>query len=343
METVGILTLTGENNFGNKLQNYAVQELVESLGYQAETIRVSPSNYQRLYFFNAIKSWVPLCNNKANTMRRRKFFLFNKKFLKQNPKNIYYGSKNIQEVLKKYKYILFGSDQIWNTEFKSFSDIYLGYYSENSKNIAIAASFGKDTIDDDFITLFEGGVKNFKAISVREDRGVDLVEKVGGTAELLMDPTIALTPVNWQKIEKAIEVPKKYLVTYFLGKSDLNKIEKIANEKNLDVFEINSKSILGPDEFLYVIRNSEIVCTDSFHATMFAILFGKSFYLFNREDKYSKMNSRTETLLSTLGIQCVDIGEVKYVDCDVFNNSHIQENIDKERARIIDFLRENLL
>ena len=98
---------------------------------------------------------------------------------------------------------------------------------------------------------------------------------------------------------------KRYILTYFLGNlSDSRKkeISRIANEYDCEIINLLDKkdpfySCCGPSEFLYLEKNAFLICTDSFHSSVFAILYDRPFIVFNREDKLQNMNSRIANLL----------------------------------------------
>ena len=146
-------------------------------------------------------------------------------------------------------------------------------------------------------------------ISVREDRGKEIIQELTGRTdvEVLVDPTMLLNADEWDKVAKKPRELKndKYILNYFLGELSEernNEINRIAKENNCEVINILDKQSpfyqTGPSEFLYLEKNAFLICTDSFHSSVFAILYNRPFIIFDREDKEVKMNSRIETLIS---------------------------------------------
>ena len=344
---VGILTLTGDNNYGNKLQNYALQFVLEQLGHDVETIRVSDESYRitclkimlQLPFISILpkdrKKWV---------RRRRRFLSFNR-HIHQAPLRISksYHKEKIEKYLQPYDYILYGSDQIWNTEFATFSDIYLGVYKEKLQNIAISASFGKE-MQEDYKDLFSKGLKNFKALSVREEAGKDLIKELADReAEVLIDPTMMLSVKQWANVEKPVQHPAKYIVSYFLGNENKESVREIAREMKCEVVSANPDTMLGPGEFIYLIHHAEAVCTDSFHACVFSILYQTQFYVFDRSDGYSSMNSRISTLLNKMKISPKHKSGALYVSEEIFETKQIMDILENERKKFFAFLKNNMV
>ena len=121
-----------------------------------------------------------------------------------------------------------------------------------------------------------------------------------------------LTDKEWDKVSKKPSQlkSKNFILNYFLGElSEERKkaINKIANENNCDIINIMDKNDpfneCGPSEFLYLEKNAFLICTDSFHSSVFAIIYNRPFVIFERESKDEKMNSRIETLLTKLNIK----------------------------------------
>ena len=192
-------------------------------------------------------------------------------------------------------------------------------------------------------------------ISVREDRGKEIVEELTGRTdvEVLIDPTMLLTAEEWDRVSKKpehIRMPKKYILNYFLGELSENKkneIERIAKENNCEVINILDEKdpffTSGPSEFLYLEKNAFLICTDSFHSCVFAIIYNRPFIVFKRDDNTVSMNSRLETLLSKFNLQerYSEDGKItkKLLRCDYTEAYILLEN---EKTKSDMFLRKAL-
>lgn len=300
MKKIGIITIFDENNYGNRLQNYAVQEVLKALGFYVETIN-NVNIIKNINYFNKIQNVMP--------ERRERFLEFNKENMNITDEIIFHNEvpDNFHE---KYDYFIIGSDQIWNYKFEDrFSDFAFATFAPEEKRISFSASFGVSKVPEGNYKEYEE-LKNMKAISVRENVGEEIVEKITGRqdVQVLIDPTMMLSAEKWASVMKKPEKLKsnKYILKYFLGELSQEKnkeIEKFAKENNCDIIDVLDKNTFyatGPSEFIYLIKNSFMVLTDSFHSCVFSIIFNKPFLIFEREEKeeiLKDMNSRIDTLL----------------------------------------------
>ena len=300
MKKVGILTLFGEYNFGNRLQNYAVQQVLKKHGLDVETIKY------RLKDSNG-----PAINTEKDKNRLVKFKEFNKNITFAN-QTLYVDCDIPTNFGENYDYIAIGSDQIWNYSFSGFfSDKALGSFVPKHKKFSFAASFGVDYVPEKNTELYNTCQKylnDIKAISVREDAGKDIVEKITNRedVEVILDPTMMLTDEEWALMMKKPKNLKsnKFIVKSFLGnvsKEIWEELTRIAKENKCDIIDVSDKESpfydIGPAEFLYLEKNAFLVATDSFHACVFSILFNTPFIVFERQDSNKSMYSRIETLL----------------------------------------------
>lgn len=332
---IAIVTLFGMNNYGNRLQNYAMQVILERFGYCAETICEDIKNYKwyslKINLKYYIRKIVKRYNNDI-TIRQKRFLRF-EDYIRHSK----YGLRSIPDRIdfSSYKYVVYGSDQIWNTEFNSFSELYLGYYSNKEKNIAVSASFGTNDIEEEYLDLFKKGLENFKTISVRENRGKEIISKYTDIdCKITIDPTMALTKEEWMKVECKVFVPDNYILTYFLGRFpeiDFEDYQVISCEKD---------TANGPSEFIYMIHHANVVYTDSFHACVFSLIFGVPFYVFKRKGDFSSMMSRIHTVLEKLDICYVENKDYYYVSKEEVSKTQVKENIDLQKMYLENFLMD---
>lgn len=306
---IGILTLCGNDNCGNKLQNYASIYFLKKMGFDSETIWVTNP-----FKDNSLKQILRFLKRKIfdRTIyyKRSKYFLRFNKLL--NIKKTIIADCDIKKLHNYYDYFFVGSDQVWNPNSFDNEGIYFLEGSELKKNISFSASFGVADIPEKMKEWYFNGLNNFNYISVREDRGREIIEELTNKeAKVLIDPTMLLTSEEWNIISKK---PKnfdklnnnKYILNYFLGNlpEDRKKeIDRIAKENNCSIINILDKNdpfyYCGPSEFLFLEKNAFLICTDSFHSSVFAFLFDKPFIVFDREQSNKEnMNSRIETLIN---------------------------------------------
>lgn len=344
MKKAGILTLFGEYNFGNRLQNYAVQEVLKKYNLEVETIKYLLKDSQN-----------PIINNEIEENRLQKFKEFNKN-IKFAEDILYMDCPTPNNFAEEYDYIVLGSDQIWNYSFKSFSDKAFGSFAPKYKKIALAASFGVDYVPEKDSILYNTCKKyleDIKAISVREEAGKNIIKELTGRedVEVLIDPTMMILTEKWESIANKPEKLKsdKFIIKSFLGTVSEEielELDRVAKENNCDIIDISDKNSpffnVGPAEFLYLEKNAFLVATDSFHSCVFSILFNTPFVIFKRQDKVKSMYSRIETLMKKFEME-YRIFDGKITE-KVFKSdySKIEKTLNEEREKADKFLKEAL-
>ena len=307
MNKVGILTLYANNNFGNKLQNFAVQESLKKLGIETETIiyiTKGERNIQRDY-------------ETCSLSKLDAFKDFNKNIKFYN-KKLYMDKEPESDFGTDLDGFSIGSDQIWNYGWCDvFSPkVFADFANNNQKRISFAASIGISNApekESEEYKIFEENLKNLDCISVREDVAKDIIKEISGREDVyvILDPTMLLEKEEWENVMKKPEILKtdNFIVKSFLGNISneaLKEIEKLSKETGYEIIDISDEnspySDIGPAEFLYLEKNAKMVLTDSFHSCVFAILFSAPFVVFKREDNLTSMYSRIETLLNTFNL-----------------------------------------
>lgn len=326
---IAIITINGHNNYGNRLQNYAMQTFLKFFTENVDTIWcdekynyiVEKNETKKIYNIKYIINYL-LNRNDTRTFIKRHVYEsireYNiKKFSDKNI-NIRYDFGISNDLNNEYDYFIVGSDQVWNPFFwdfwnskKNYIKIRFLQFANKEKRIAYAASFGISEIPENYIDLFKINLKNMKAISVREKNGSKIIEKlIGKKVPVVVDPTILLSKEEWQKIELIPEWHhgEKYILTYFLGNPS-PIIENLAKKNGWKIYNLMDKSNLDlyasrVEEFVYLIEHAELVATDSFHACVFSILMNTPFLVINRQQKgVADMTSRIDTLLELFGFQ----------------------------------------
>lgn len=297
MKKIAIITIYDQNNYGNRLQNYAVQEILRKRKFEVETLR----NINIVNDINYLEYGL------SSSIQRRKCFEDFDKNIKLS-KDIIYHHDIPKDLGKMYDYFIIGSDQIWNYDFQDrFTSFVFAPFTEKDKRISLSASFGTDYIPKENIEQYKE-LNNLKAISVREDVGKEIVKQITNRedVEVLIDPTMMLEPKEWYNVMKKPEIytNKKYILKYFLGtvsKEQEKEIQRIADKYDCDIVDVmDEKSFynIGPGEILYLLNNTFFVVTDSFHSCVFSVLFNKPFVVFERKNASINMNSRIDTFLS---------------------------------------------
>lgn len=336
MKKIGIVTINDNNNYGNRLQCFALQEFIKKQGYEALNLNFNKGNLKE-YMKNIIKFIINYKGERAKNKRRKIFNKFNKKYIN------YYKGNGIKN--RDFSSFIVGSDQVWNPYFNTTNKNNFLTFAPKEKKNSYAASFGISKLPYACRQKYYEYLQDFKNISVREESGsriiVDLLDRKD--VQVLLDPTMLLEDNEWSKLAKKPRyIPKrKYILNYFLGELSIERkknINKFAEEHDceiINILDINSEYFIsGPSEFLYLEKNAELICTDSFHSTVFAILFNRPFIVFDREDKKASMNSRIETLLKKFKLENrIFYGTIseEFLNSD-YNVSEILEQ-EKEKSR----------
>ncbi|MBO6195199.1 MAG: polysaccharide pyruvyl transferase family protein [Bacilli bacterium] len=314
MKKIGIVTMIGNENYGNRLQNYATHFILKKYGNKPITIinNIRLNNYYS--FFTMLKKRISYLIHifliKRDGLEKERI----KKFKKFN-KNIDFTkichSVNTVKYLKCDYYIV-GSDQVWKPTYGRLSDMDLLKFAKDKRRISFSASFGIDNLPEEFKDRVKRELLKFKSISVREEAGKNIIKKVDNKikVDVLIDPTMMLTAKEWDKLIIKPDLfdklnGKKYILNYFLGNlsnSRKKEIERIAKEYDCKIINLLDRGdpfyTCGPSEFLFLEKNAFLICTDSFHSSVFAILFDRPFVVFDREQKgMDNMNSRIDTLI----------------------------------------------
>ncbi len=339
---VGIVSCYFKHNYGSMLQAYATQEILDELGIENETINIDLNKdfkkgkqkfyLSQLFNLSFIRSKLGMIKLKIDKklnhqlgkniqIRDKKYEEFRKKFHLTKPYKTY---RELNEQAKNYHSILVGSDQLW-LPVNIVADYYtLNWVPDNINKVSYATSFGISTIPKKYEKKYKKFLNRISHLSVREQDGVKLIKKITGkTANLVCDPTLLLDKSSWQKLEKKERIIKeKYILCYFLGKNKEHRkfAERLKKEtgyqivslnhadeyvKYSDIFADITPYNVGPREFLNLIHHAEWICTDSFHGTVFSLIYNKMFYSFRRYQSKSKMstNSRIDSLLEKVGLK----------------------------------------
>ena len=327
---IGIVSIFDNNNHGNRLQNYALQQVLREYADQVITIKNKPyfSKKSRLARMLPLAESV-FFNRVLGMKRRAKIVGFTRRHITTS-RGCYWYDKPEETVKPADQCDLYcaGSDQIWNPIIgRRGAFDYLGF-APAEKTFSYAASFGVDEIPQQYHQAVADGLAHVRHISVREDSGLAIVEKLAGRADaqVLVDPTMLLSTEQWDQVAvKPQGLPERYVLTYFLGQiSDERRASVCAKAEELDcaIVDLMDKNSpfyeIGPDEFVYMIGHAQMICTDSFHGSVFAFLYGRPLAIFNRQGQVHDIGGRLRTFVSKFSLEaCVAQGDlVPDVSCE---------------------------
>lgn len=317
MNKIATLTFQSAMNYGAVLQCYGLYRYLSNnfgetcvLDYHNEYI---DSLYVKPLFstiFSNPKSYI------SNSIR----YNFSKKknmkiesFCKNKiGLTIPYNKNNIEQSNKEFKYFVVGSDQVWNPLIISDDNNYfLQFVNSNNIKCSYAASIGVSELDNKEQERFKNLLSDFKSVSIRESASENLVNNIyKNKVSVNVDPTLLVDINHWKNISITPK-EKDYILLYKITKSNkLFEFAKKLSEKTgkkiilipndyKDIFMIKNKIVkkdIGVEEWLGYILHADYVVTNSFHGTVFSILFNKDFY----SEVSNKVNPSTNRLLSLL-------------------------------------------
>lgn len=355
-----IITINDSSNYGNRLQNYAVQYILKKLGF--DTITIFFLNSPNLFIGN-IKYRIHKITDFRYAHNRdywkdwdafgAKVEMFNR-FNRKNIKSKFI--KNLAEIGTADYYVL-GSDQVWNVEWYPqegiMKEMFLLSFAEPEQRICFSPSFGVGELPEHWIPWFKEQLAKFPMISVREESGAKIVKKlIGREATVTIDPTLMLDKDEWMLIAakpKKNECDTKYILTYFLGESsektrlEANAYAEQMGARILDLMDRTHPELYasGPAEFIYLVSRASLILTDSFHACVFSFLFGKPFLLYKREGSID-MISRIDTFFNKFDLmrKYVNSGlQNELLECDYSVGYRV---LATEREKMINFIKKSM-
>ena len=381
----GIVTLYHANyNFGGLLQAYALPRVLkEYFEVEAEQIDYIPTQktmetiqqkndkkgllwslYGKVYnlgiiFFDIL--------NKKNLYQRKQAF---DNFMNEIPHSaIVYDYDYIYNSLGQYKLFICGGDQIWNDcKIEQNIKIYtLQFVPRDMKKIAYAPSMAVLEATSEFKQIMSDGLNSLDVVSVREKKSISILKSLTNKKiDVVVDPVLLMSKNEWKGVARVPKKTDKYILCYLLGDSTecRRAVKKFAQKMRLPILtfphiflNVVRKCDLyfgdlhdytsGPREFIGLIKNAELVVTDSFHACVFSMIFEIPFVVFERNKAGEKgnMNSRIYDFLEEYHLEGQLVTEKELVDMKQIPKidfTYAHEHWKKRREESLEYL-ENAL
>lgn len=321
---IDIVTLHRAQNYGSVLQAFALQKQIEKLGHQAYILDYYPERYTNKGLLKRLKNKSSRFNNPLVLLIAKlliypsylkKGIQFNKfmHYLNLEKPSFATNEEGMGRFTDADAYCA-GSDQIWNSHWNEGVEkaLFLDFVPKGKLCFSYAASIGLSNIPANEIDETKLLLDKFEFLSLREDKGVELVRELGRTdAVQCLDPTLLMSKEEWSLYADDSYKGKEYVLTYNLHHDpEIDKCAKaIASKYHLQIRNIsyNWHDIVRHGHldwcptvkgFLGLIKNAKYVVADSFHATAFSIIFEKSFVVITPEVASSRLSS----LLKMLGL-----------------------------------------
>lgn len=300
---VGIITFHHSLNCGAMLQAWALQTYLRKHGLDAEIVNYGKIGWPCKYYLrcDSLRHFIGSFYNG--------FFTFFKSFGIETCRRHLYrrflrdqmalgNSVKKGEVGKRgYTHLVVGSDQVWHPVINEGDGTYfLANVPDGVKRISYAPSFGVDEFEPELERKMAGWLARFDALSVREPQGARIVKRLcGREATVVCDPTLLLGRVEYETIERRprFGLPEKYIAVYTICGHPWaeNAAIELGKKMVLPVVHLPGGQLarwylpgkpkrvtaLGPAEWLWFIHHAEYVVTNSFHGTVFSLMFHKPF------------------------------------------------------------------
>lgn len=328
---IGILTLPLNTNYGGILQAYALQTVLERMGHEVWVI------HKNLYLKEP-SFWEYLCRYYRKKVMGMDIFIKREKWTNQINQILHkntdgfikeyircYSVNLLQQIKEKdFDAIVVGSDQIWRKKYfveswgEDETNAFLGFAKDwDIQRLVYAASFGTDEweFSEKCSVDISRLIKKFSAVSVREKSGVEICKKHLNVEALhLLDPTMLLDSDAYVELAKDCDLPSRSnsLFCYILDDSEekQNIINIVAAARTLTPNQMYFPTeyadatqcwpVPPVEQFIQGIMNAKFVVTDSFHGSVFSIIFGKPFVAIVNKNRGA---ARMESLLQMFGLE----------------------------------------
>lgn len=372
---IGIITFWDtKDNYGQLLQCYALQTFLRKMGHEAFLIRykskpVTKPQFQWRKILNYIikfPTYISLffdITNRSIKIKKygryvnenniRNFESFRAKHIIATEK--IYSEQELYNIPPKADAYICGSDQIWGGD----PIYYLPFAPTSSKKIAYAPSFGGvRQMDSKYELKIKKYLSSFCFVGVREQSGVELCHQIGiEKAVKVVDPTMLLPLDDYNKIRKKASFTKPYIFLYLLGNPisySVSLIYKFAKKHNFNVIYVASQGRLDsykkafPEigEWIDYLANADFIVTNSFHCTVFSLLYGKKFATIPLTKGFKRMNVRIDDLLTESRLTSTILQHGNTLDKIYHTNfdfSHFEEYRKREIQKTYNYLYKSLV
>lgn len=353
---VGIITLSCAYNYGAVLQAYATQQFINHAGYDAVLIDYITEQYQidnKDFVYKATVRWrknvltrlIWKYTKHRNDLIRRDFF---RAFVDANihKTKIYFSNEELKLDTPDCHAFVSGSDQIWNTDFswdrKPDLPFFLDFVPDDRKKIAYSSSFGEAHMEPETKEEVRTLLSRYDAIAVRESSGKALIEEMGLSARVVLDPTLLCDRKVWEDLAAKRLIDRDYILLFQINpnKELINTVKQFAKSNNLRLVLLSAnpahRKILGPcavympkvEEWLSYFKYASYVVTDSFHACVFSTQFNRQFAAFVEERNIKRISSILDLLgISNRMTEHATLDSLQEVFCGRIDYSHVNDRL----------------
>lgn len=320
IKKIGTITFHNSYNYGSVLQAFALQTYLKKEGYAPQIIDFEyEKDYRQyrlfrtyLYLHQPKSFFADLYRLRRNIKRKKNFKEFQKKYLNLTSHH-YMSDDDMSNLNEKFDAFICGSDQIWNLECTGeiVSAYFLGFVADDKLKIAYAPSIASNSFNGDREKLKEL-IGRLDYVSVREASTIKNVNVyTSKNVNNVVDPTLLLESSDYKKIEDVSnKLPEQYIFFYQLEDDEFKMAKwckSLARKNNIPIIYIYKNKIhefkkeiyaygVTPSEFLTLIDKATYIVTNSFHATVFSVIFEKKFCTFPTRNSSSRMRDLLENI-----------------------------------------------
>ena len=354
---IGIVTQPLNGNFGGIMQNYALQTILKDLGHTPITLDFVQSVPIGLFILSLCKTVL----KRLFLWRKVPFISRIKKrgdtkgnlFINENINKTDYLTRYSSKLIDQYSLeaLVVGSDQVWRPSYNTFLyDMYLNFARDyDIKKFAFAASFGVSNKEytEKEAKVCKELIRQFKGVSVREKSGKGLCKYYFDVdAEWLLDPTFLLPKERYLDLTSNILPDKSdFIGAYILDSSQAkeNIVDKLKQHTGLTKVKAisNAQVDITVEEWLAVFRDAKFIITDSFHGTVFSIIFQKPFIVIPNMERGL---DRFKSLLEYFSLERALINDTncEIPDLSFYSWESVSEGILSNKVKVLDFLNQAL-
>ena len=360
-KNIGVLTWHYYSNFGSALQAFSLQNVIESLGHKVELVNYHNPKFGTASWFKDIirlflGNSIGLIPSKLTDRLKFATICFSHKY--HNLGKITTNEKILPKLTRKFDVLVCGSDQIWAPNV--FNPVYFAAFADKQiRKVSYAASIGLNTIPEDLAPKYKELLRPFYSIGIREEEGKNLLKNVCGIdSTVVLDPTLLVDVSVYKNMQRKVHgIHKPFLFCYFLNKEHQYKenVERYAHEHNLQIVGVSDKASdaewmnrltgLGADHFLWLINNAETIMTDSYHGSIFSLLFHKNLWIFQRFEESNPIcqNSRIRQLRNNFNLgQRIIMATSPIDDSKAIDYNYFESRLKELRSSSLDFLKKAL-
>ena len=370
MKKVALAVNYDYHDYGGMLQAFATQQALDKLGVESEVINFDALkgdiNKRKWKYFLKNITDLSIVAEKGRVVEKRLRTKLNRGLREKQALRDAAFDRFCKSGFKvSYDAVMVGSDQLWLPSNIAGDYYTLNFVPEQVRKIAYATSFGISAIPEKMQEQYAAYLRRIECLSARETTGQDIIRQcTGREVPLVCDPTLLLQAKDWEKVASETSVPKEdYVFCYFMGDNPEQRefVKKLAKKEGLKIVALlhldqyipadedyvdYAPYDVSPAEFVGLVRNAKFVCTDSFHGTVFSIIFSRNFLTFKRFNKKASLstNTRLESLLNRLNLTDRLFTGQEKLDNRIYIKDYesIQKRVEEFRQTSKDYIMKSL-